>query len=79
MEHVITIQNKLHGTEAFTRVDDDYKISADRVRAIWRRLCGMPDCKCSGPLGDYGEITDEDGDGMMFYDGPDGGGRFEHL
>lgn len=46
----IKLTNSFHGTEAYVLTSDG-RLSARQVKAVKKKLCPYPDCKCSGRLG----------------------------
>lgn len=65
-----TIRNDFHNTEVAVRVPDDGVLSPSQVRRVRSKLCGMPDCKCGGVLGERGRQDVE----VVYIEGPDGKG-----
>jgi hypothetical protein len=54
---MIELTNTFHNTTARVRAElDCYDISAATERRVWRKLCGMRDCTCSG----YGGVRGGD-------------------
>lgn len=48
---LVTLKNDFHGTAATVLPG---KLSPAQVKRIWKELCGMQDCTCSGGLGTRG-------------------------
>ena len=46
-----TLINNFHGTEAKVQAVIYNTISERTERRVWKALCGMDDCKCSGAGG----------------------------
>lgn len=48
----VSLKNNFHNTECRVRVQDgDNYLSPQRTKRIWKTLCGIDECACSGPLG----------------------------
>ena len=48
---LITLVNEFHNTEAKIRGTVGGKVSRDVVRDAEKKLCGIPECTCSGYAG----------------------------
>ena len=62
----IRLTNEFHETSAWVRKADT--LSARTIHRVWRALCGMSDCRCSGDGGVRG------GD-WLIEQGPGGAGN----
>lgn len=56
----ITLINDFHDTE-IKLVVDNCRLSLNQTNKAKRALCGIKDCKCSGPFGYRGYQNDFDG------------------
>jgi hypothetical protein len=72
----ITIENKMHNTQATATKIELVRSSVNRIRKM---LCPSRECQCSNAIGQRGAIWDQDGLLYEFYQYPDGSGKFIPL
>ncbi len=57
----IICKNTFHNTETFIISKDGKHISYSQYNNMWKKLCGMPECKC----GDFLRLYDKNGNSII--------------
>lgn len=79
----IIVRNTFHKNSTTLRVGGDLRVSREQVSRARSKLCGISNCKCSGPLGErgdseYSSIVDFRNYPMWFI-GDENGGHLEYI